>query len=124
MECQPTFKYGRDSHRVELSSAGAVFRSETFSLALFSPTMFRRAGHGVAAEFTLNEGELQTFPLQIVESPRPRPGAAPRVEALLSGRPSPMGDNAGSYVLRSLSRVATALEKSPALISSAASLSI
>ena len=67
--CHPAFNYGRDSHRVELSSSGAIFHSESFSLALSSPTLLRKAGHGVAAEFILNEGESQTYLLQIAESP-------------------------------------------------------
>ena len=69
LECQPAFNYGRDSHRVELSSAGAIFRSKSLNLALCSPAPLRKAGNGVAAEFTLNEGESQTFLLQIAESP-------------------------------------------------------
>ncbi len=69
LECQPAFNYGRDSHRVGLSSAGAIFRSGSLNLALSSPTPLGKAGKGVAAEFTLNEGESQTFLLQIAESP-------------------------------------------------------
>jgi GH15 family glucan-1,4-alpha-glucosidase len=65
LECQAAFDYGRVSHRVELSHAGAVFRSESLSLALCSPTALRKDGRGVAAQFTLNEGEAQTFVLQI-----------------------------------------------------------
>jgi len=70
LECEPAFNYGRDSHRVELSSAGAIFRSRSLNLFLSSPTPLGKAGKGVAAEFTLNEGESQTFLLQIAESPR------------------------------------------------------
>ncbi len=66
LECQPAFNYGRDSHRVELTSAGAIFRSNSLDLALCSPIRLRKADNGVAAEFTLNEGESLTFLLQIV----------------------------------------------------------
>jgi len=65
LECAPAFNYGRDSHRVELVSAGGIFRSESLSLVLCSPTQLHKDGNGVAAQFTLSEGETQTFVLQI-----------------------------------------------------------
>ena len=67
LECRPAFNYGRTSHRVELTSAGAIFRSKSLSLALCSPAPLHQAGAGVAAQFTLNEGESQTFLLQLTD---------------------------------------------------------
>lgn len=86
LECQPAFNYGRDPHRVELSAAGAVFRSKSLSVALTSPTRLRGADSGVTAEFTLNEGESQTFVLQIPApgGPPPRPLSAAESDALLA----------------------------------------
>ena len=34
MECYPAFNYARDSHRVELSKRGAVFRSDSLEVEL------------------------------------------------------------------------------------------
>ncbi len=86
LECQPAFDYGRESHRTELNPAGALFRSKTLSLGLSSPIPLRSAGKGISAQFTLNEGESQTFLLQIVgrgEGPAPALGVA-ESDALLS----------------------------------------
>ncbi len=66
LECQPAFNYGRDGHRVELSSAGAKFHSESLNLALSSSVPLHKVGNGVAAQFTLNEGQSQTFLLQTI----------------------------------------------------------
>lgn len=68
VECQPAFNYGRDSHRVELSPTGATFRSPAITLTLSSPLPFHIAGRGVAAQFTLKEGETQSFLLRIADS--------------------------------------------------------
>ena len=86
LECRPAFNYGRDSHQVELGSTGAIFRSESLSLAISSPILLREAGGGVAAQFTLNEGESQTFLLQL-GAPGDNPAralAAAESEALLA----------------------------------------
>jgi len=86
LECQPAFSYGRDSHRMELNSAGALFRSKSLNLALLSSIPLRKAGHGVVADFALNEGESQTFLLQTATSgDNPaRALAAAESEALLA----------------------------------------
>lgn len=79
LECEPAFNYGRDSHRVEIDSAGAVFRSKALKamiLALFSPVPLRQAGHAVRARFTLHEGESQAFLLQAISAGR-NPARAP-----------------------------------------------
>ena len=85
LECDPAFNYGRDSHRVELKSGGAIFHSKSFSLALSSPAALRKTADGVVAEFTLTEGESQTFLVQIAESSHavPRGINAEESEALL-----------------------------------------
>ena len=75
LECQPAFNYGRDSHRVELSSSGAIFRSKSLSLSLCSTTPLSKDGKGVAAQFKVHEGESQTFVFQIA-APRDNPPCA------------------------------------------------
>jgi GH15 family glucan-1,4-alpha-glucosidase len=81
LACQPAFNYGRDSHQVELGSAGAIFCSESLSLALSSPAPLRKDGKGVTAQITLNEGEAQTFVLQIAAPGGPPPCALSDAES-------------------------------------------
>jgi GH15 family glucan-1,4-alpha-glucosidase len=68
LEFRPAFNYGRDGHQVELTSTGAIFQSESLRLALSSPEPLCKVGDGVAAEFTLKEGESRAFLLQTTES--------------------------------------------------------
>jgi GH15 family glucan-1,4-alpha-glucosidase len=72
LDCQPAFNYGRDRHRVELKSGSAIFRTRSLSLALSCSAPLRTRGRGVAAEFTLREGESHTFLLRALS-----PGGAP-----------------------------------------------
>ena len=65
LECQPAFNYGRDSHQVRLCPQGALLASTSLSLALSTSLRLERAGSGLTADFTLAEGETQTFLLQI-----------------------------------------------------------
>jgi GH15 family glucan-1,4-alpha-glucosidase len=65
LECRPAFNYARDSHQVELDSAGAIFRSSSLGLALSSSVPLRLDENGVEARFTLKEGETAAFLLQI-----------------------------------------------------------
>lgn len=65
LECQPAFNYGRDSHQMRLSPQGALLVSPSLSLALSTSLRLHRSGNGLSADFTLAEGETQTFLLQI-----------------------------------------------------------
>ena len=64
LECRPAFNYARDKHEVELVDQGVCFRSSALSLCLTSRVPLRQIDHGVAAEFTLHEGQTATFELQ------------------------------------------------------------
>lgn len=64
LECRPAFNYARDEHEVELIEQGVCFRSKALSLCLTSRVPLRQTGQGVAAEFTLHEGQATTFELQ------------------------------------------------------------
>ena len=64
LECQPAFNYARDEHEVELIGQGVCFRSKTLSLCLTSSVPLRQIDQGVAAEFTLHEGQAATFEFQ------------------------------------------------------------
>jgi GH15 family glucan-1,4-alpha-glucosidase len=66
LECLPAFNYGRDEHTLEIIPEGARFRSAGLSLGLASAValqVFGTAGNGVSGEFTLEEGQSQSFEL-------------------------------------------------------------
>jgi GH15 family glucan-1,4-alpha-glucosidase len=66
LECLPAFNYGRDNHTLEIIPEGARFRSAGLSLGLASAVAlqaFGTAGNGVSGEFTLEEGQSQSFEL-------------------------------------------------------------
>jgi GH15 family glucan-1,4-alpha-glucosidase len=65
-ECRPAFNYARDPHQIELSEAGAVFRSPRLSMALTTAVALRRDGDAAVGEFTLREGQDATFVLRAV----------------------------------------------------------
>ena len=64
LECRPAFNYARDEHEVELIEQGVRFRSKALSLCLTSRVPLKQIDQGVAAEFTLHEGQATTFELQ------------------------------------------------------------
>lgn len=68
VECHPAFDYGRDNHKVEVFSQGAVFHNEDLSCALgvsrvnsSNPIKLEVVDAGVTATFTLKENETVTF---------------------------------------------------------------
>ncbi|HLK22316.1 MAG TPA: glycoside hydrolase family 15 protein [Bryobacteraceae bacterium] len=64
MECYPAFNYARDRHTVEKVAGGVRFHSRNLHLGLGSEAPLRRDHGGVAAEFTLKEGQSESFQLQ------------------------------------------------------------
>jgi GH15 family glucan-1,4-alpha-glucosidase len=64
LECRPAFNYARDEHEVVLLDQGVFFRSKALELCLTSRVPLKQSGQGVAAEFTLHEGQTATFELQ------------------------------------------------------------
>ncbi len=67
LECSPAFNYARDAHETKITSSGASFYSPGLSLGLATSIPLKQEGNGVAAEFTLREGQTATFILQDVE---------------------------------------------------------
>jgi GH15 family glucan-1,4-alpha-glucosidase len=61
LECVPAFNYGRDSHTTEIVAEGAGFASAGLRLGLASSVPLAQFGVGVSAEFSLNEGQSQSF---------------------------------------------------------------
>ncbi len=68
VRCQPAFDYARAPHETVIAPGqGADFHSRTLSLRLATEVPLRRDGQGVAAEFTLREGECATFALRPID---------------------------------------------------------
>jgi GH15 family glucan-1,4-alpha-glucosidase len=78
LECVPAFNYGRDQHRLEMVPEGVRFCSPALHLALASSEPLEKFGAGgVACEFSLNEGQSQSFELHgLEEGKRDRIGLA------------------------------------------------
>src|SRR3954451_6538789 len=61
MSCAPRFDYGRASHVVEVSPAGAVFKSGDSRLVLRAGVPLEQVGDDVVASFEVQEGEVVGF---------------------------------------------------------------
>ena len=75
LECRPAFDYARAKHQTHIIEHGARFDGPGLSLGLSSPVPLHlspashgRDGAGVAADFTLDEGEKATFVLRRLSS--------------------------------------------------------
>lgn len=67
MECTPAFNYAREGHEVQIVEGGVKFISPSLSLALACDVPLQRRGSGVSSEFTLSEGQAQSFELHPLE---------------------------------------------------------
>ena len=76
LECRPAFDYARGHHETHLSENGARFDGPGLSLGLASTLPLARDGAGVAADFTLGEGESTAFVLRLLDPDR-APGRCP-----------------------------------------------
>ncbi|HTB17680.1 MAG TPA: glycoside hydrolase family 15 protein [Bryobacteraceae bacterium] len=62
LTCVPAFNYGRDPHTVEIVGEGARFSSANLCMALGCSIPLQEFSHnGVACEFSLEEGQTQSF---------------------------------------------------------------
>ena len=66
MECYPAFNYARDTHKVDITDSGAVFRSDGLDLELTTrvPLTLRHDRGGVEAVLELKQGEKAVFVLR------------------------------------------------------------
>jgi GH15 family glucan-1,4-alpha-glucosidase len=68
--CQPAFDYGRQTHEVEITDRGAIFRSARATFLLATNVPLQRAVDGaVTADFTLEEGQSRNFIFQNITDP-------------------------------------------------------
>ncbi len=61
MRCAPAFDFARRPHRVELAKGGAWFRSSILDVALGCGVPLRIDDHAAVAEFTLDQGDEESF---------------------------------------------------------------
>ena len=75
MECCPAFNYARDGHETQITAGGASFNSGQMGLLLATGVPVTHADKGVAADFTLHEGQTASFALhqRVPESHDPVP---------------------------------------------------
>ncbi|HEV8579373.1 MAG TPA: glycoside hydrolase family 15 protein [Thermoanaerobaculia bacterium] len=78
LRCVPAFDYARAAHETVVEREGACFNSSGLSLELATDVSLSRDGDGVAAEFTLKEGESATFVLRPAD---PQGGCGPAPSA-------------------------------------------
>jgi len=82
--CQPAFDFARAGHQTEVTEWGARFRSPGLTLGLSADVPFEPDGDGgVAARFSLSEGEVTHFVLQEVGGEEAVRVSAPEEDALL-----------------------------------------
>jgi GH15 family glucan-1,4-alpha-glucosidase len=69
VECYPAFNYARDTHKVEVSDAGAVFRSDSLDIELTTrvPLTVKQDRGGVEAVLELRQGEKAVFALRSLD---------------------------------------------------------
>jgi GH15 family glucan-1,4-alpha-glucosidase len=67
MECDPAFNYARDKHDTDISPDGTCFHAPGLSLGLVTDIPLQAQGTGVAADFSLQNGQTAVFVLRKVE---------------------------------------------------------
>ena len=72
LECAPRFDYGRQDHDLELTDAGAVFKSADAAVTIHTPITLERIGRDVRGEVTLSEGQTSAAVLEAGPLVRPR----------------------------------------------------
>ncbi|MGD8697830.1 MAG: glycoside hydrolase family 15 protein [Gemmatimonadales bacterium] len=68
LSCVPAFNYARDGHELSITPEGACFHSPDLSLGLVTKVPLRADEKGVAAEFTLEQGQTAIFVLREIEA--------------------------------------------------------
>lgn len=66
VRCRPAFNYARDSHTVEVTGDGAIFRSASLQLGLAAGVPLNERSGAIEGEFTLKDGEATSFVLREV----------------------------------------------------------
>ena len=72
VHCAPRFDYGRQSHDLELTEQGAVFRTAAVELTLHGPVGLERHGNDVRAAISLQAGQVDGMVLESAAENPPR----------------------------------------------------
>ncbi len=73
LECEPRFDYARQSHKLSMTSEGAVFQTPQQEVVLHGARGLERSGEGdVRLDFTLRAGEVRGFILETAPSTGPQ----------------------------------------------------
>src|SRR3712207_9151685 len=67
---EPRFDYGRQTHETRLHKHGALFESQTLTVALSSPLPLERSEEGIRAHSILKAGKSVTFVLETLGGDR------------------------------------------------------
>ncbi len=70
-DVQPASDYGRRPHKLSLGELGAVFESDTLTIALQTSVPLARCGEGAAAALSVAAGESASFVLELVDDHHP-----------------------------------------------------
>jgi GH15 family glucan-1,4-alpha-glucosidase len=63
VQCSPAFRYGQQSHEVDVRDQEVFFRTSSLGLRLATPIELKKAGAGVEGEFSLQESQTVSFAL-------------------------------------------------------------
>jgi GH15 family glucan-1,4-alpha-glucosidase len=73
LECEPRLNYGRQSHKLSITTDGAVFQTPEQELVLHGAQGLERSGDGdVRLDFTLKAGQVRGFMLETAASRVPQ----------------------------------------------------
>ena len=72
VDCAPRFDYGRQTHDLELTEQGAVFRTPELQLTLHGPAGLERHGSDVQATIALQAGQVDGVMLESAAQDPPR----------------------------------------------------
>jgi GH15 family glucan-1,4-alpha-glucosidase len=72
LDCAPRFDYGRQSHDLELTEQGAVFRTPELQLTLHGPAGLEARGDDVYATMVLQAGQVEGVVLESAAEDSPR----------------------------------------------------
>ncbi len=72
VDCAPRFDYGRQTHDLELTEQGAVFRTPALQLTLHGPAGLERHGDDVRATIALQAGQVDGVVLESAAQDPPR----------------------------------------------------
>jgi GH15 family glucan-1,4-alpha-glucosidase len=84
VDCAPRFDYGRQTHDLEVTDQGAVFRTPELQLTLHGPAGLERHGGDVRATIALQAGQVDGLVLESAAQDSPRRWAREELLAMFT----------------------------------------